>query len=156
MWQTACFTFWVSSHERIQCGFDQICERLCLMWGNDSSETVWHNFLSKKIYIFMIHLTQISLHLYYFLQELNMFSLVYQTNTPVIYRKWHSTNNVRMQPKVLFRAHVQTSCDVCDAVRGFLLWTSLSEGHQGRRADQEVWCPVYLCWGELHSLGRHV
>lgn len=86
----------------------------------------------------MIHLTQISLHLYYFLLELNMFGLVYQTNTTVIYRKWYSANNVRMQPKVLFCAHVQTLCDACDAVRGFLLWTSLSEGHQGRRADQEV------------------
>lgn len=27
-----------------------------------------------------------------------MFCLVYQTNTPVIYRKWYSTNNVQMQP----------------------------------------------------------
>lgn len=38
----------------------------------------------------------------------------------------------------LFRARVQTSRDVCDAVRSFLLWTSPSQGHQGRRADQEV------------------
>lgn len=72
------------------------------------------------------------------LQELVMFCLVYQINTPVIYGNWYGANNVQKQLNFLFCAHVQTSRDVCDAVRSFLLWTSLSEGHQGRRADQEV------------------
>lgn len=36
---------------------------------------------------------------------------------------------------------------LCDCVRGLLLWTSLPASHQGRRADQEVWCSFYFCWG---------
>lgn len=54
-------------------------------------------------------------------------------------------NDLNRGPVCLKPAEMNPCLWMCDAVRGFLLWTSPSEGHQGRRADQEVRCSFYFC-----------